>query len=100
MGIIEQIRDGAGETLSPADAGGKGHPRGYLVEPDRERAIQQSILSSVAGDTVLIAGKGHETYQVMGERTIPFDDRDVARRVLEAEEKNGSFDSMENSGSP
>lgn len=54
----------------------------YEVEPDRERAIELALRSARAGDTVLIAGKGHETYQCIGNQKIPFDDREVARAVL------------------
>jgi UDP-N-acetylmuramoyl-L-alanyl-D-glutamate--2,6-diaminopimelate ligase len=54
----------------------------YRIEPDRERAIGLVLEQARAGDIVLIAGKGHENYQVLGGRTIEFDDRDVARRLL------------------
>jgi UDP-N-acetylmuramoyl-L-alanyl-D-glutamate--2,6-diaminopimelate ligase len=54
----------------------------HVAEPDRERAIRRAIEEAVAGDLVLIAGKGHETYQVLRDRTIPFDDREVVRRIL------------------
>ncbi len=54
----------------------------YRVEPDRAAAIRKAIGEAKAGDMVLLAGKGHETYQVMGARTIPFDDREVARQAL------------------
>ncbi len=54
----------------------------YLAEPDRERAIRKALESAVAGDVVILAGKGHETYQVLRDGPIPFDDREVARRVL------------------
>ena len=53
-----------------------------LVEPDRERAIEIALDQARPGDIVLIAGKGHETTQIMRDRTIEFDDRDVARRIL------------------
>ncbi len=53
-----------------------------LVEPDRASAIRQAIKTAAAGDLVLIAGKGHETYQIFKDRTIHFDDREVAREVL------------------
>jgi len=55
----------------------------YLIEPDRATAIRRAIQEARAGDVVILAGKGHETYQVVGSTTLPFDDREVARRVLE-----------------
>ena len=54
----------------------------HKVEPDRETAIQLVLSEANTGDIVIIAGKGHETYQVIGESRILFDDREVARRVL------------------
>lgn len=54
----------------------------YRVVVDREEAITGAIREAGPGDTVLIAGKGHETYQIFRERTVPFDDREVARRSL------------------
>ena len=53
-----------------------------LVEPDRELAIAMALQRARRGDCVLIAGKGHETEQIIGDRKIPFDDREVARRCL------------------
>jgi UDP-N-acetylmuramoyl-L-alanyl-D-glutamate--2,6-diaminopimelate ligase len=54
----------------------------YQVEPDRAAAIRLALTDAHEGDIVLLAGKGHETYQTIGERTIPFDDRETARSVL------------------
>jgi UDP-N-acetylmuramoyl-L-alanyl-D-glutamate--2,6-diaminopimelate ligase len=54
----------------------------HVIEPDRAKAIRLAIEKAAAGDVVLIAGKGHETYQVLKDRTIHFDDREVAREVL------------------
>ncbi|HLQ66742.1 MAG TPA: UDP-N-acetylmuramoyl-L-alanyl-D-glutamate--2,6-diaminopimelate ligase [Candidatus Limnocylindrales bacterium] len=51
---------------------------------DRTGAIESAIDSAMAGDAILIAGKGHETYQIIGKETIPFDDRVVARNALRA----------------
>jgi UDP-N-acetylmuramoyl-L-alanyl-D-glutamate--2,6-diaminopimelate ligase len=56
----------------------------YLVEPDRARAVEMAIDRARPGDIVLLAGKGHETYQILRDRTIDFDDREAARRVLRA----------------
>jgi UDP-N-acetylmuramoyl-L-alanyl-D-glutamate--2,6-diaminopimelate ligase len=53
-----------------------------VVEPDRAAAIRKAISEANAGDIVLLAGKGHETYQIFRDRTIHFDDREVAREVL------------------
>ncbi|MGE0877634.1 MAG: UDP-N-acetylmuramoyl-L-alanyl-D-glutamate--2,6-diaminopimelate ligase [Acidimicrobiia bacterium] len=55
-----------------------------LIEPDRRRAIALALASAGAGDTVVIAGKGHETTQTIGDQVVPFDDRVVARELLEA----------------
>jgi UDP-N-acetylmuramoyl-L-alanyl-D-glutamate--2,6-diaminopimelate ligase len=54
-----------------------------LVEPDRRTAIAAALDGAAAGDVVLIAGKGHETTQTVGDRTLPFDDREVARELLQ-----------------
>src|SRR5580704_15187962 len=54
----------------------------YLIEPDREKAIGAAMDQARAGDIVLLAGKGHENYQILADRTLEFDDRDVARRAL------------------
>lgn len=55
----------------------------YLIEPDREKAIGVAMDEARAGDIVLLAGKGHENYQILAERTLEFDDRDMARRALQ-----------------
>jgi UDP-N-acetylmuramoyl-L-alanyl-D-glutamate--2,6-diaminopimelate ligase len=54
----------------------------YRVEPDREQALAIALEEAQAGDIVLLAGKGHETYQVQREGTIEFDDREKARAIL------------------
>jgi len=54
-----------------------------IVEPDRATAIRRSMEEARAGDMVLIAGKGHETYQIFKDRTIHFDDREAAREILQ-----------------
>lgn len=54
----------------------------HVAEPDRERAIRKAIEAAEPGDVVILAGKGHETYQILRDGPIPFDDREVARRVL------------------
>jgi UDP-N-acetylmuramoyl-L-alanyl-D-glutamate--2,6-diaminopimelate ligase len=55
---------------------------GYFVEVDRRQAIRVALSSARAGDVVLIAGKGHEDYQILGTGKIHFDDREVAREEL------------------
>ncbi len=72
--IIREIEEGARRSAGPGR---------YLLEADRARAIEAALQGACAGDVVVIAGKGHETYQIFKDRTIPFDDREVARQVLE-----------------
>jgi UDP-N-acetylmuramoyl-L-alanyl-D-glutamate--2,6-diaminopimelate ligase len=52
------------------------------TEPDRRLAIRAALAWAAAGDTVVIAGKGHETYQIVGASVLDFDDRGVAREIL------------------
>jgi UDP-N-acetylmuramoyl-L-alanyl-D-glutamate--2,6-diaminopimelate ligase len=54
----------------------------HITEPDRAKAIRRALEEARAGDVVLIAGKGHEPYQVLKGRTIHFDDRETAREIL------------------
>ena len=53
-----------------------------VTEPDRRHAFATAFRSAEPGDVVVIAGKGHETTQIVGERELPFDDREVARAAL------------------
>jgi UDP-N-acetylmuramyl-tripeptide synthetase len=54
----------------------------YEIIVDRQTAIEKALGSARAGDTIVIAGKGHETYQIFKDRTIHFDDVEVARQYL------------------
>jgi UDP-N-acetylmuramoyl-L-alanyl-D-glutamate--2,6-diaminopimelate ligase len=54
----------------------------YLIELDREKAIGLAMDEARAGDIVLLAGKGHENYQILADRRLDWDDREVARRAL------------------
>ncbi len=70
--IIEQIEVGLKTTSCP-----------YLVVSDRREAIHQAISKAKPNDVVLICGKGHETYQVVGNEKYHFDDREIAREALD-----------------
>lgn len=64
-------------------AAGLGAEARYLRIADRGEAIRTAAMLAAAGDIVLIAGKGHETYQIIGDTKHPFDDREEARRCFE-----------------
>jgi len=57
--------------------------KGYLKVPDRREAIRMAIRLAQPSDAVLIAGKGHEDYQIIGKKKFPFDDRIEAKKALE-----------------
>ncbi len=57
---------------------------GSEIVLDRRTAIRRAIAAAAAGDTVVVAGKGHETYQIFGDRVLPFDDRDEVRAAFAA----------------
>ncbi|MCP8616607.1 UDP-N-acetylmuramoyl-L-alanyl-D-glutamate--2,6-diaminopimelate ligase [Salirhabdus salicampi] len=59
----------------------------YVVEQDRKKAIELAIKSANQGDVVLVAGKGHETYQEIGKERLPFNDRLVAQEAIKAKLK-------------
>jgi UDP-N-acetylmuramoyl-L-alanyl-D-glutamate--2,6-diaminopimelate ligase len=61
--------------------------RGYIVEPDRRAAIAIALQAARDGDVIVIAGKGHEDYQLIGDKVLDFDDRAVVRD-LASEMKN------------
>ncbi|HWP23906.1 MAG TPA: UDP-N-acetylmuramoyl-L-alanyl-D-glutamate--2,6-diaminopimelate ligase [Candidatus Binatia bacterium] len=87
LAIIEEIEAGVkttGMKKFQAAAWGPGvgeseAESGYGVEPDRRAAIALAVRMARPGDLVLIAGKGHEDYQILGTTKIHFDDREVAR---------------------
>jgi UDP-N-acetylmuramoyl-L-alanyl-D-glutamate--2,6-diaminopimelate ligase len=56
--------------------------KGFLVEPDRRKAIELALAQAKAGDVVLLAGKGHEDYQIVGTQKHHFDDREEVRKAL------------------
>lgn len=82
LAIIKEIEAGL------VSAGKKPHE--YRLIADREQAIRTAVASAVPNDLVIIAGKGHETYQIFGDRTIHFDDREVAAAALE-DRKHGAL---------
>jgi UDP-N-acetylmuramoyl-L-alanyl-D-glutamate--2,6-diaminopimelate ligase len=77
-------RTEAPEDIARAvEPGLRRHPIRYEVVLDRTTAIERAIGEARPGDVVLIAGKGHEPYQIIGTQKFPYDDRIVARRALE-----------------
>ena len=68
MQIIDEIRSGIPENFPQ-----------LVIEPDRHQAITLAIKMAAAGDALLIAGKGHENYQIINGTTHHFDDREVLR---------------------
>ncbi len=70
--IIAEVEAGIKETGTP-----------YKIISDRREAIHQAVKEAKAGDVIIIAGKGHETYQIIGSDKFHFDDREVAKEALD-----------------
>jgi UDP-N-acetylmuramoyl-L-alanyl-D-glutamate--2,6-diaminopimelate ligase len=81
--ILPGVRESGAPQLTATEAIAEG-ARGYVVEPDRRAAIRLAVRAARPGDSVVIAGKGHEDYQILGQTRIHFDDREEARAALEA----------------
>lgn len=72
--IIDAVVAGARDAAPALDA--------VIIEPDRRLAIGHAVGTAAPGDVVVIAGKGHETTQTIGDTVFPFDDREVARQAV------------------
>lgn len=68
--------------ISEIESGFQTQPAKYQVEPDRREAIRAILRQAQPGDAVVIAGKGHETYQVLADGAVHFDDREEVRLAL------------------
>ncbi len=84
--IIREIEEGIKKLgireHSSTDSNLNCYQKGYITFVDRREAIKFAISMAGPQDTVLIAGKGHEDYQILGHRKSPFDDREVARNAI------------------
>ena len=70
ISIIEDIKSG----IKPG--------RTFYIQTNRKKAIEEALAEAKSGDLVLIAGKGHEKYQIIKDTIIPFDDREVVKKTL------------------
>ena len=78
--ILDEIKRGLAPALEPGAPQRAATP--WVAEIDRRRAIEQAVRNARPGDLVVIAGKGHEKYQIIGDRTLAFDDVEVAQAAL------------------
>ncbi len=76
LAIISDIEKGIKKTGT----------KDYKILPDRKEAIEHALSVGERGDYILVAGKGHEDYQVFKDKVIPFKDADVIRSILETKE--------------
>jgi UDP-N-acetylmuramoyl-L-alanyl-D-glutamate--2,6-diaminopimelate ligase len=86
LSIIGEIEKGMGgnsaRKLLPGELKKNANEKGYVVIPDRREAIETAVALADISDIIIIAGKGHEDYQIIGEKRISFDDRHVAKEAL------------------
>jgi len=76
-------------TENPSDIikdileGMKGYEKKFTVVENRREAIKYALSIGKEGDVIILAGKGHETYQILKDRTIDFDERQIVKEILE-----------------
>jgi UDP-N-acetylmuramoyl-L-alanyl-D-glutamate--2,6-diaminopimelate ligase len=92
LAIIAEIEAGIDRTkiqkIAPDNLKIKDDAHAYTVISERRKAIETAISAAGRGDIVLIAGKGHEDYQILGTNKIPFDDRVVVTQTLKLKESS------------
>ena len=79
--IIKEIESGIRGVKKYTD-NEKVIEKGYMAVPDRGEAILKAVEAAEKGDTILVAGKGHEDYQIIGDTRLHFDDREALRNIL------------------
>jgi len=86
--LIRSCRDDEFDVIlaiiNDAQVGLGRHDTPHVAEPDREKAIRLALAKAEPGDIVILAGKGHETYQILGTQKIHFDDREIAAAAFAA----------------
>jgi UDP-N-acetylmuramyl tripeptide synthase len=80
--ILPGVKAACSREYRPENLRNGWREKGYLVEPDRRQAIRLGIEATRAGDIVVIAGKGHEAYQIIGGQILPFSDVEEATAVI------------------
>ncbi len=92
LAIIAEIEAGIDrrkiQKIAPGNLQAKDDIHSYTVIPERRKAIEMAIDAARQGDIILIAGKGHEDYQILGTNKIPFDDRIVVEQILKLKESS------------
>jgi UDP-N-acetylmuramoyl-L-alanyl-D-glutamate--2,6-diaminopimelate ligase len=87
LAIIAEIESGIQNStaakIDPSLIARYNGTKAYAIIPDRREAIRVALMVAKPDDIVLIAGKGHEDYQIIGNRRLPFDDRLIAREILD-----------------
>ena len=79
----------AGAIIDGIVGGVRGEFHNYEIEPDRRKAIEKALSLAEVGSIVVMAGKGHEGYQIVGDKTLPFDDKEMVKAALR-DAKRGS----------
>ena len=88
--ILRAIEGGMGTMPKLQESGWEAAERGYLCMADRRQAIARAVAALRPGDSVLVAGKGHEDYQILGSERVPFSDTQELAQALLARQERGA----------